>query len=210
MAESTISSSEVRAPEGVAQVEPEQMLTWAWWLLPAAVMGVGAWFRLAGGNWDQGLQLNVDDSFVAETALRRVNLPPGTSYRTLLDPSASPINPRANGDFFPYGTLPIYVTKGAATVAQWLTGDVYFATLGGVQLTGRAMSGLFDLSVVLVVAALGTRLWGRWWGLWSGALYAFAVVPIQTSHFFIADSFMAAFMAATLLCGVALLQAGRL
>jgi 4-amino-4-deoxy-L-arabinose transferase-like glycosyltransferase len=204
MAESIASANE----DGQAQ--SEQRKAWGWWLLLVAVLAVGAWFRLAGGNWDRGLQLNVDDSFVAETALRRVNLPPGTTYRTLLDPSASPINPRANGDFFPYGTLPIYVTKGAAALAQWTTGDLYFGGLGGVQLTGRAMSGVFDLTIVLVLVVLGTRVWGKWWGLAAGALYAFAILPIQTSHFFITDSFMTAFMALTLLCGVALLQTGRL
>jgi hypothetical protein len=179
-----------------------------WGLLLVTLLGVGGWLRLAGGNWDRGLQLNVDDTFVAKTAQRRVNLPPGTTLATLLTPAESPINPRAGGDFFPYGTLPIYITKGTASLLSGVTGSAHFTGFGGVQLTGRALSGLFDLLAVLLLTLLGARLWGRWWGLLTGALYAFAILPIQVSHFFITDSFMAAFTTAALLFSVLLVREG--
>ena len=155
------------------------------------------------------MQLNVDDSFVAKTALKRVQWPLDNTLQTLLSSQESPLNPRAGDYFFPYGTLPVYVTKATAALAYGVTGDPYFTGLPGVQLTGRALSGLFDLVTLLIVVALGARLWGRWWGLVAGALYAFAIIPIQISHFFITDGFMATFMAATLLFLVLLLQTGH-
>ena len=166
-------------------------------------------FRLAGRDWDMGLQLNVDDSFVSKTALKRVTWPPGTPLSSFFDPSASPLNPRANGDFYPYGTLPIYVANGASNLMLLVTSDQDYAGIMGVQRMGRTMSGIFDTLTMLMVVGLGAHLWGRWPGLMAGALYAFAILPIQVSHFFISDSFMAAFMAATLLCATIYYSSGR-
>src|SRR5207253_2221260 len=62
---------------------------------------------------------------------------------------------------------------------------------------------------VLLVFAVGLRLWGAAASLFAAALYACAVLAIQLAHFYISESFMTTFMTATLLLAVLYAQTGR-
>ncbi|HMA36550.1 MAG TPA: glycosyltransferase family 39 protein [Chloroflexia bacterium] len=172
------------------------------------LLAAGA-LRLAGHDWDQDQHLNVDEYFVTKTAITRVHWPTRGDLGAGLDPQRSPLNPRAGGAPYPYGTLPLYLDKAATALAARLTGNPYFRSLDGALQTGRVLAGLFDTLTALLVFAVGARLWGAGAGLAAAALYALAILPIQTGHFFITDPFMAAFLTATLLGSLLFYQTGR-
>ena len=182
-------------------------------VVPALLLGlillVAAWLRVSGHNWDQGQQINVDDSYVSKVALKKIKWPSDATLGTLLDPQHSPLNPRTDGEFFVYGALPIYLAKGVSSTIYAVTGDPYFNGLGGIQQTGRILTALFDTLTTLLVFAIGARLWGVRSGLLASALYALAIVPIEFSHFFITDPFMTTFMTATLLSSIIFYQTRR-
>ena len=175
----------------------------------AVILFAAAWLRVESRNWDDGQNINVDELSISKIALKRVNIPPDASLSTLLNPQSSPINPRAEGALFVYGALPLYLVKTASSSIADMTGDTYFAGLGGLVQTGRVLSGLFDTLTALLVFCIGLRLWGAWPGLLAAAFYGLAVLPIQTGHFFISDPFMATFMTASLLCSVLFYQTQR-
>ncbi|MGI8587496.1 MAG: ArnT family glycosyltransferase [Chloroflexia bacterium] len=178
-------------------------------ILLGLILIVAAWLRVSGHDWDADQHLNSDDSYVAKVAFARLHLPPGTSLATLLDPARSPLNPRTGGEFYVYGTLPLYLVKATTAGAYALTGDRYFNSYNGTLQTGRVLSGLFDALTALLVFAVGLRLWGMAAGLAASALYALAVLPIQIGHFYITDPFMTTFMTTALLCSLIFCQTGR-
>ena len=181
---------------------------WGATLVLAGILLAAGWLRLAGHNWDQDQHLNADDAYIAKVTLTHVTWPPGTALTRLLDPAASPLNPRTDGGYV-YGALPLYLVKATAAGATALTGDAYYTGYNGTLQTGRVLAGLFDTLTVLLVFALGLRLWGAGAGLVAAALYAGAVLPIQLAHFYICEPFMATFMAATLLSSLLFAQTGR-
>jgi YYY domain-containing protein len=79
----------------------------------------------------------------------------------------------------------------------------------GVHLVGRALSGLFDLACVLLVFVLGRRLYSVKVGLLGAALYAFAVLPLQQSHFYTVDTFGTFFALLTFYFAVRVAQGGE-
>jgi hypothetical protein len=153
-------------------------------------------------NWDEGHHFYPDEALVTESAANYASLPPSTGIGALLDPQRSPINPRAEGRVYPYGTLPVYLTKVASVLAYAVSGDSTLTSFDGIQQTGRVVSGLADMLVVLLLFILGALLWGRWWGLLAAVLYSFALLPVQQSHYFISETFMALFMTGCLLFSV--------
>jgi hypothetical protein len=163
---------------------------------------VGAGLRVLSHNWDDGHHFYPDEALVTESAMSYANLPPGTGIGELLDPQRSPINSRAEGRVYPYGTLPVYLTKVASGLAYAVSGNPTLTSFDGIQQTGRVMSGLADTLTALLLFILGARLWGRWWGLLSAALYAFALLPVQVSHYYISETFMGLFMTGCLLFSV--------
>lgn len=172
------------------------------------ILLAAAWLRVSGHNWDAGQRLNADDSYVAKIATR-IAVPPGTSLGALLDPQHSPLNPRTGGEFFVYGSLPLYVDRIGTSVAQAAAGDAWFSGLDGVLQTGRVLAGLADTLVVALMFGIAARLWGAGAGLIAAALYAGAIIPIQIGHFYIVDPFMSLFMTATLGASVGYAQTGR-
>lgn len=187
----------------------KQARSLATWPALALVLLMGAWLRVGSHNWDQGKSLNVDEYRITKLTIQRVQIPPGTSLSTLFDPQSSPMNPRADGTEYPYGTLPLYLGKAASTLALVTTGDRYFASFNGTQQTGRVLSGLLDTLVALVVFFVGKRIWGASVGLAAAAFYALAALPIQIGHFYISDGFMSAAMSVVLLCSVIYYQSGK-
>ncbi len=75
----------------------------------------------------------------------------------------------------------------------------YFTGYAGIYLVGRVLSALMDLATLAGLVWLGYTLYGRRTALLAGALYAFAVLPVQHAHFFVVDSYATIFVVWTLL-----------
>jgi YYY domain-containing protein len=164
---------------------------------------LGAFLRLSGLHWDasvhaepgrppvvQEQHLHPDERFLTMVTAA-LEWPP--SWRDYLDTGRSALNPHNRGfAFFPYGTLPIFLTKA---VADGL-GHGGFDRL---HIVGRVLSSLADLATVAVTFALGQYLYGSAVGVLAALLLALAALPIQQAHFFTSDTFAAAFVALALL-----------
>lgn len=123
---------------------------------------------------------------------------------------------------YAYGHFPLYllvaVAHAAAAVGDWFgrttiafppafqpihTIGRHLAEYNYLTLVGRAISALADLGTLLLVYALGRQLAARnsqhvtVTGLLAAAMYAFAVLPIQLSHFAAVDALLTFFVAAT-------------
>jgi YYY domain-containing protein len=189
----------------------------AYWLL-LLILVVGAYLRLSHVNWDQGTHIHPDERFLTmvEDALQ---LP--QSLGQFFDSTSSPMNPyNHNYGFFVYGTLPIFIVRVVAEVANkfnqavriWTTApDMPLALIGygGVHFVGRVLSGLFDLAGVGLIFVIGRRLYSRRVGLLAAALLAFAVLPLQQSHFFTVDTFGTFFSLLTFYFAVRVVQGGQ-
>ncbi len=145
----------------------------------AAILLLGAALRFTGLDWDDGQHLHPDERFLTmvENALTWP-----ASLSEYLDTSVNPLNPynRGQGSYV-YGLLPLVLAKALGQ----LTG---FTGYSGVYLAGRAMSGALDLMAVLVVFALGKRLYDARVGLLGALLLSLSVLNIQQSHYFTVDS----------------------
>ena len=188
------------------------------WLLLFLVLAAGAYLRLSHLNWDQDAHIHPDERFLTmvEDALQ---LP--QSLGQFFDSTSSPMNPYNKGyGFFVYGTLPIFIVRVVAEFAHkfnqvakvWTSApDVPIALIGysGVHLVGRALSGIFDLAGVALIFGIGRRLYSWKVGLLSAAFLAFAVLPLQQSHFFTVDTFGTFFSLLTFYFAVRVAQGGQ-
>jgi len=157
------------------------------------VLLVAAALRLSGLAWDEGAHLHPDERFLTmvETGLQ---LP--SSLAEYFDTARSPLNPHNSGyTFFVYGTFPIFLVRLAA---GWI-GQLGYDE---VHLVGRAASSLFDLLSLVLLYALGARLYSRKVGLLAAFLGAFTVLLIQHAHFFVVDPFANTFIVAGLYLAV--------
>ncbi len=172
------------------------------YLILLCIVAMASFLRLYGQNWDQGQYLHPDERFIALVSSDRVQFPAIGELDQLFDPAHSPINPRRDSsegtpESFAYGTLPIYVQG----TASWLIDLVFDQQLGEysqLYRVGRTLTAMLDVLTVLVVFLLGRRLSGDIAGLIAAALYTFAVLPIQLSHFFTVDVWLSFFVATTL------------
>jgi hypothetical protein len=164
----------------------------SYWLL-FLILLIAAYLRLSHVNWDQGTHIHPDERFLTmvEDSLR---LPQSLSQ--FFDSTTSPMNPYNQGfGFFVYGTLPIFIVRVMAEMTNnlnqvamiWTAApDIPLSLIGygGVHFVGRVLSGLFDLAGVALIFVIGRRLYSKKVGLLAAALLAFAVLPLQQSHFF--------------------------
>ena len=182
-------------------------------LLLVGLLAVAAALRLTNINWDQFQHVHPDERFivwVADSMTRPADL------ASALDPLRSTINPfrwpPGHGDeagkprSYAYGHVPLYllvvVAHAAQAVGQWLgettlalpailqplhTVGRHLAEYNYLALVGRAISTLCDLGTLLLMYGLGRRAYGRIAGLLAAGAYAFAVLPIQLSHFYAVD-----------------------
>ena len=186
-------------------------------LLLALILIVAAYLRLSHLDWDEGTHIHPDERFLTmvEDALQ---LP--KNLGEFFDSTQSPMNPyNKNYGFFVYGTLPIFIVKVVSVAADklndvalfWTSGPgspLDLAGYGGVHLVGRALSGLFDLAGVWLIYVIGRRLYSRKVGLVAAALLAFAVLPLQQSHFFTVDTFGTFFALLTFYFAIRVAQGG--
>ncbi|HET7012238.1 MAG TPA: DUF2298 domain-containing protein [Anaerolineales bacterium] len=169
----------------VDQVKPplaararEQWRAWATAAALTLILAVAAVLRFTGLNWDENNHLHPDERFLTmvETGIR-----PPSSLGEYFDTDRSSLNPHNAGyNFFVYGTLPIFLVR---YVAEW-TGQTGYDQ---VHLVGRAVSAVFDLIGLVLLYAIGRRLYGRTVGLLAALLGAFTVLLVQHSHFFVVD-----------------------
>ncbi len=189
----------------------------AHWLL-AVILIASALLRLTHLNWDQGWHIHPDERFLT-MVVSAMDLP--DNPQQFFDSTRSPMNPSNLGfGFFVYGTLPLFLVR---VVAEAL--DKFNAAFGlwevapgiarnltgydGVHLVGRALSGLFDVGAVWLTFVIARRLFGRKVGLVAAALYAFAPLALQQSHFFTVDTFATFFALLTFYFAVRVAQGGE-
>jgi len=176
-------------------------------LLLTLIVLAGAWLRISGHDWDADQHLHPDEILITRLTIEQITWPPGTTLTLLVDPATSPLNVRRFG--LPYGSLPIYLTKAATVAAFALTQDRYFTSYNGTQQTGRLVNALLDSLTILLVAAVGRRLWGLGAGIVAAALYAGSILAIQQAHYATVDTPLTLLLTATLLGSVGVAQTGR-
>lgn len=140
----------------------------------AAILLAAAYLRIVGLDWDEGFLLHPDERFLA---LVHASLGSVHSLHEYFDTAHSPLNPNNRGfPFYIYGLLPLFTVRGLAACLG-------AGGLAPVSLVGRGLSATADLASLLLLFAIGRRLYGRATGALAAALYGGAVLPIQLSHF---------------------------
>ena len=171
-------------------------------LLPFIIAAMALGLRLHGIDWDQGrlyhpdersIFLRVDcmyktitDDPAWRSCINRdfpVDEPGVPSPATFFDAEKSPLNPH----WFPLGSIMLYVLL---IVRVGLEPFMDAVSLQNLASAGRILAALADTASVLLLFALGRRLYGRSVGLLAAALGAFAVVNIQLSHFYRPEPFL--------------------
>jgi YYY domain-containing protein len=165
-----------------------------------AILIVGATLRLTGLDWDDSQHLHPDERFLT---MVENNLAWPETLSDYWDTAVSPLNPynRGHGSYV-YGVLPVFITK-AVGQATGLTG------YGGVYLAGRAVSALMDLLCVLLVYAIGARLYDRRVGLLGALLLALSALNIQQAHYFTVDTTLTFFVTLAFYLAVRVAQEDR-
>src|ERR1017187_10227355 len=135
------------------------------WLL-LAVAASALVIRLVGLDFDQNHFFHPDERAIGDAILK-------LSFHPL----------QLNPHFFAYGSLPFYLTKALSSFLAEVSGHDWFSSYDGVVHVGRFLSALAGALTVLLVAAVGRRLYGQKAGLLAGFLLALAVLHVQTSHF---------------------------
>lgn len=140
----------------------------------------GFLFRVTGLSWDDNFHLHPDERFLTmvETAITPVD-----SLKKYFDTHSSSLNPHNRGySFFVYGTFPIFLVR--------YIGEIIGKTgYNQIHLVGRYISAVADTLVIVLVFLLAKKLFKHHWlSVIAAAFYAFAVLPIQQSHYFTVDS----------------------
>jgi YYY domain-containing protein len=175
--------------------KPEKRVDWQrviTYLLLIIVLAGGAYLRFIGINWDANCHLHPDERFLSMVQAVITPAEPGTYF----DTATSTLNPGNNGyDFFVYGTFPLFIIR---YMGEW-TGQTGYDLI---TILGRQLSAIADLVTVSLVYLIGARLYKPKVGLLAAAFYAFAVLPIQLSHFMTVDTFTNTFGMLTVYAGV--------
>jgi YYY domain-containing protein len=177
-------------------------------LILLAILLFAAIFRFTGLNFDSGTNQHPDERFIVG---RTLTMGWPQSWDEFTNASRSPLNLRNNenkNDYI-YGSLPVYMARGAAWLIDTLvpsTNGYFLRDYAGITQVGRHLAALFDLVTVLLVFLIGRRLFGTTAGLIASALVAFAVTHIQLAHFYASDAFLVTFMMAALYFSVRLMQ----
>ena len=188
-------------PMDAARPLRQRLTYWANRLALPLLLAAALAFRLYGIDWDGGHLYHPDERAIL-THTYDLALPPLDNLGVLFDADESPLNPR----WFPYGTLPIYALK-ALQVALSPVVDLDIVELSKV---GRVLSALADTATVAVVYKLGLLLFSRRVGLLAVGLTAVAVLHIQLSHFFAAETFQTLFIVSSLYFMVQVVRRARL
>ncbi len=200
------------------QPAPKRKIRWVtpliYDVLLVYVLVFGTLFRYIGIEWGDWQYLHPDERFLVwvgsdiqpiGTPQEQLGPPPNTSDESwrasypdafpncqqwggYFDASCSPLNPNNRGhSFYVYGTLPMFLTR---YLVQWIYGHSGFNEM---TVVGRVLSALVDLLSVILVYAIGKRVFSRPVGLLAAAFSAFTVLNIQQAHFFTMDTFFSFF-----------------
>lgn len=178
-------------------VRAKELLTIALLIL---ILGVGAYLRFVGTDWDDGSHPHPDERFLTmvETGIA---LPTGIG--DYFDTELSPLNPNNAGfSFFVYGTFPIFLVR---FIAEWVSQTGY----DQVHIVGRMVSASFDLASVFLVYLIGSNLYRKRVGLLAAAFAALSVLAIQHSHFFVVDPFANTFILLGIFFAIRAYKVGR-
>lgn len=184
-----------------------------------AILIAGAFFRFYGRNFDQDQHQHPDERFIVGVT-QGVTWP--SAGQNIFDPNTSPLNLRRDqigscsnpaGCRYPYGSLPVYLTRAAGWALDTLLPPTistprgyYLQDYNAVTLLGRWISSIFDLITILLVFLIGRRLYSSGTGLIAAALAAFAVTLIQNAHFYTSDTFLTTFIMGALYFSVVMMQ----
>ncbi|NDJ60118.1 MAG: hypothetical protein GYB67_03285 [Chloroflexi bacterium] len=239
-------------------VPQRRPLDWSQVLVGTLMLGlilIGGYFRFVGLNWDDFTHLHPDERFLTSVAAsigRELNLsepnavardqqyadcraryPETNGVGAYFDTQCSTLNPHnanASTGLYVYGTLPLFMAKGAGefmvTASNWwartvlapLTGDdawlthdaSYWTRYDGIHLVWRFLSALAEMSIIVIVFLIGQRLHDKWIGLLAAFLYSATVFSIQMAHFGTVDAIANLFVALSLLFAVLVQREGRL
>ncbi|MCS7222370.1 MAG: DUF2298 domain-containing protein [Anaerolineae bacterium] len=186
--------------------------------------------RLYDVNWDEGHHTHPDERWITIVATT-IRWPQDLS--SAFDPHATTWNPlfnyeesQATGEYrmrhFAYGHLPLYlltttawILHNLAPLAEKLSAPTDLVrwlamanTYDGFPQVGRPLSALLDTGTVLLVYAIGRRIYGIRVGLLASALSALTVIQIQLAHFYAFDPVATFFIMLALFSAVRLAQGG--
>ncbi|MBN2047870.1 MAG: hypothetical protein JW750_08520, partial [Anaerolineaceae bacterium] len=149
-----------------------------WLALLVLVMISGGYFRAIGMDWDDHEHLHPDERFLTYVVS---SIQPVESVGDYFDTATSTLNPNNVGyAFYVYGTFPVLLTRYVAAQFDITGWDMY--------IVGRYLSAAFDTLTILLAYLIGYRLFKKdSIGVLAAAFYAYAVLPIQLSHYFAVD-----------------------
>jgi hypothetical protein len=143
-------------------------------MIQLTILFIALLLRLYGIWWDEGAHLHPDERMLIMVAER-------IQFFSNLNP-----------EFFNYGTLPLYIVKGTAQLAQLF--NVHMADYNGLLVIGRLISIFMDMLTMLLLwktARLVTR--NTLVAHFSILAYTLMFFPIQNTHFFVVDVFLNTF-----------------
>ncbi|MCK5634354.1 MAG: glycosyltransferase family 39 protein, partial [Anaerolineales bacterium] len=170
-------------------------------VLLLAVLGLAAYLRFTGLNWDSNTHLHPDERFLT---MVETSIQPPQSIGEYFNTDTSPLNPHNVGHgFFVYGSFPIFLVR---YLAEWTGMSGY----DEVHLLGRAVSGISDLVSILLIYLIGERLFNRRVGILAALFTTLSVLLIQHAHFFVVDPLANVFILAGLYFSVRVIGQGKL
>ncbi|MGB2897048.1 MAG: DUF2298 domain-containing protein [Anaerolineales bacterium] len=170
-------------------------------VLLVAVLGLAAYLRFTGLNWDSNTHLHPDERFLT---MVETSIQPPLSIGEYFNTGTSPLNPHNVGHgFFVYGSFPIFLVR---YLAEWTGMSGY----DEVHLLGRAVSAISDLVSILLIYLIGERLFNRRVGILAALFTTLSVLLIQHAHFFVVDPLANVFILAGLYFSVRVIGHGKL
>ncbi|MBI4137302.1 glycosyltransferase family 39 protein [Candidatus Roizmanbacteria bacterium] len=149
-------------------------------LVLLAILLLGFSLRMFGMNWDNGWHLHPDERMLIMVTER-------IRFFSHMDP-----------DFFNYGSLPVYILKGASDIVSFFS-RTNISNYHGMLGIGRTVSVIIDCITLLMVFKISRKLFKREAvSLVATWIYAVSVFPIQNAHFFIVDPVLTMFVTSTI------------
>ena len=190
-------------------------------LLPLLIVAMSLGLRLTGLDWDGGAFYHPDERSIymrADQMYRTLTDAPGweasanrdfpmdepgiPGIPTLLDADKSPLNPH----WFPLGSIIIYLLVGVRFLLEPFMDQVRLQDLAS---AGRTITALVGTGAVLMLYALGKRVFGRPVGLLAALLGAFSAISIQVAHFYRPEPFVVLLALASFWWMLNVLERGR-
>ncbi|MEC7881209.1 MAG: glycosyltransferase family 39 protein, partial [Chloroflexota bacterium] len=136
------------------------------YIVVTAISIIGFLLRFYGINWDNGLLFHPDERqlLMISSQMNLNNLDPG---------------------WYNYGTFPLYLLEFFSLNSEWNIYELRFP--------GRILSSIFDSSTIIISGLIGRKLYSNITGILASFFYSICVLAIQTSHFFVVDTFLTFF-----------------